>query len=70
MCGLMLLCNGYYFLTGTSPQSLMNDISDVESNISANEYVKVLHDGIVNVLNECSITFHKRFFTKVNNSLQ
>ena len=37
----------YYYSTGTSLQSLMNDISDVESNISADEYVNVLHDGIV-----------------------
>ena len=48
----------------------MNDISDVESNISAEEYVNVLHYGIVNVLKECSITYYKRFVKKVNNFLQ
>ena len=60
----------YYYSTGTSLQALMNDISDVESNIPADEYINVLHDGIVNVLKECGITYYKRFVKNCNNSLQ
>ena len=48
----------------------MNDISSKESNISADEYVNVLHYGIVIVLKDCSITNYKRFVKQVNNSLQ
>ena len=50
--------------TGTGLLSLMNDISDKESSISADEYVNVLHDVNVNVLKDCSITNYIRGLLK------
>ena len=60
----------FYYSTGTSLQYLMNDIYDNESNISADEYVNVLHNDIVNVLNDCSIINYTKFVKTVNNYLQ